>query len=213
MPESFPLVRQGETRGRKNEVFTHSFDVLCAGIGLFLLSPLFGLIAAAIKIDDGGPVFYAQVRVGRMFRPFRVLKFRSMVVGADQKGLLTAHADSRLTRMGRILREYKLDELPQLLNVLHGDMQLVGARPEVGRYVEMFRPQYDLILQERPGLTDPATVAYSREDRVFSSSNIEQQYVSEILPEKLRLSLEYQRRRGFFSDLGILLKTIASLAA
>jgi len=213
VPESFRLVRQRETRGRKNEVFTRSFDVLCAGIGLFLLSPLFGLIATAIKIDDGGPVFYEQVRVGRMFRPFRVLKFRSMVVGADQKGLLTAPADSRLTRMGRILREYKLDELPQLLNVLNGDMQLVGARPEVGRYVEMFRPQYALILQERPGLTDPATVAYSREDRVFSSSNIEQQYVSEILPEKLRLSLEYQRRRGFFSDLGILLKTIASLAA
>jgi lipopolysaccharide/colanic/teichoic acid biosynthesis glycosyltransferase len=213
VPESFRLVRQRETRGLKNEVFTRSFDVLCAGIGLFLLSPLFGLIAAAIKIDDGGPVFYEQVRVGRMFRPFRVLKFRSMVMGADQKGLLTAPTDSRLTRMGRILREYKLDELPQLLNVLHGDMQLVGARPEVGRYVEMFRPQYALILQERPGLTDPATVAYSREDRVFSSSKIEQQYVSEILPEKLRLSLEYQRRRGFFSDLGILLKTIASLAA
>lgn len=187
------------------------FDVACAAAGLFFLSPLFGAIAIAIKFDDGGPVFYAQDRVGKNFRLFRVCKFRSMVAGADRGGLLTAPGDSRLTRMGRVLRRFKLDELPQLFNVVRGDMQLVGARPEVERYVAMFRPQYAVILQDRPGITDTATLAYRREDQILSATRMEQQYVDEILPAKLGLSMDYQKRRNFLSDVGILLKTAFTL--
>jgi lipopolysaccharide/colanic/teichoic acid biosynthesis glycosyltransferase len=187
------------------------FDFLCALVGLVGLSPLFLLIAVAIKLDDGGPVFFSQNRIGRGFRPFRIWKFRSMVPGADRGGLLTASADSRLTPVGRRLRRYKLDELPQLLNVLAGDMQLVGARPEVERYVQMFRQQYALILLDRPGITDPASLAYRREDQILSAERIEQQYVQEILPAKLQLSLDYQQRRGLLSDLGVLVRTVAGL--
>jgi len=183
------------------------FDVLCAAVGLIGLSPLFGLIAATIKLDDGGPVFFAQDRIGQDFRQFRVWKFRSMVTGADRGGLLTAAEDSRITRVGRFLRHYKLDELPQLFNVLAGDMQLVGARPEVDPYVQMFRPQYAVILRDRPGITDPATLAFRHEDQILSADRIEQQYVQEILPAKLKLSLDYQLRRNFLSDVGILLRT------
>ncbi len=188
------------------------FDFLCALVGLAGLSPLFLLIAVAIKLDDGGPVFFSQNRIGRAFRPFRIWKFRSMIPGADRGGLLTASADSRLTTVGRRLRRYKLDELPQLFNVLAGDMQLVGARPEVERYVQLFRLQYAVLLQDRPGITDPASLAYRHEDQILSAEKIEQQYIQEILPAKLRLSLDYQQRRSFLSDLGILLRTVAGLS-
>jgi lipopolysaccharide/colanic/teichoic acid biosynthesis glycosyltransferase len=210
--------------------FTRAFDVLAAAAGLALILPLFAAVALAIKLDDGGPIFYAQPRAGRNFRTIRVIKFRSMVANADQNGLLTAPADSRVTRVGRFLREYKLDELPQLWNVLRGDMQLVGARPEVERYVEMFRSEYTLILQERPGITDPAALAYRHEDELFGSPDsrqaqgptqtensaqteeIERKYLSSLLPDKLRLSLAYRQRRSFFSDLRILLRTVAGLS-
>jgi lipopolysaccharide/colanic/teichoic acid biosynthesis glycosyltransferase len=188
-----------------------AFDVFCACAGTVILSPLFVAIAVAIKLDDGGAVFYRQVRIGKNFRHFRLWKFRSMVTGSDRKGFLTAPSDSRLTRSGRWLRRYKLDELPQLLNVIAGDMQLVGSRPEVEHYVSMFRPQYAAILQERPGITDPASLAYCREDQRFSSGNIEEQYVKEILPAKLKLSLEYQKNRTWLSDLRVLLQTVFGL--
>ncbi|MFZ3341071.1 MAG: sugar transferase [Terriglobales bacterium] len=188
-----------------------AFDVTCAGAGLLFLSPLFCAIALAIKLDDGGPVFYAQERVGKGFRRFRVYKFRSMVVGADRHGSLSASGDSRLTWAGRLLRPHKLDELPQLFNVLRGDMQLVGTRPEVERYVQMFRPKYAVILQDRPGITDPASLAYRHENQMFRPNRLEQQYLNEILPAKLRLSMDYQRRRSFLSDLQVLLKTALAL--
>lgn len=187
------------------------FGFLCAIVGLALLSPLFCVIALAIKLDDGGPVFYFQVRIGRHFRQFRLCKFRSMVAGADRAGLLTAPGDSRLTRIGRWLRRYKLDELPQLFNVLTGDMQLVGARPEVERYVQMFRAQYAVILEDHPGITDPASLAFRREDQILSPHRMEQQYAAEILPSKLKLSLAYQRQRSFLSDIAILLRTAIAL--
>jgi lipopolysaccharide/colanic/teichoic acid biosynthesis glycosyltransferase len=205
------LVNECQSAAVRTGVLHRAFDVTCAAAGLFFLSPLFCAIAVAIKLDDGGPVFYVQDRVGKNFRLFRVCKFRSMVAGADQDGLLTTRGDSRVTRMGRVLRRYKLDELPQLFNVLRGDMQLVGARPEVERYVRMFRPQYAVILLERPGITDPATVAYRREEQMLSGRTMEQQYVEEILPAKLRLSMDYQKRRSFLSDVGTLLRTAFSL--
>jgi lipopolysaccharide/colanic/teichoic acid biosynthesis glycosyltransferase len=135
-----------------------------------------------------------------------------MIVGADRDGLLTAPMDNRVTRVGRFLRDYKLDELPQLINVLKGDMQFVGARPEVERYVEMFRVQYATILRERPGITDPAALVYRREDSILSSNNIEDQYIAQVLPHKLRLSMEYQRHRGFLSDMRILVRTVFGLS-
>ena len=186
-------------------------DVLCAAAGLLCLSPLLCLIAVAIKLDDGGPVIYQQVRVGRSFRNFRLWKFRSMVPGADAAGLLTGPGDSRVTRVGRWLRRSKLDELPQLLNVLKGDMQLVGPRPELERYVQMFRTEYAVILQERPGITDPATLACRHEEQILSASRREEQYVQQVLPFKLKLSLEYQQQRSLLSDIQILLETAVGL--
>lgn len=204
MQESWPV-------SHRTGALTRAFDVLSSAVGLLLLSPLLCVIALAIKLDDGGPVLYRQARMGRGFRPFQVCKFRSMVVDADRNGLLTAPADSRLTRVGRWLRRYKVDELPQLFNVLKGDMQLVGARPEVERYVQLFHPQYAVILQERPGITDPASLAYRHEDQIFSADRMEEQYVKEILPAKLKLSLDYQKRRSLLSDVRILLRTAIGL--
>jgi len=205
------IVEQCRAASVRTGLFHRVFDALCAAVGLLMLSPLFAVVAAAIKFEDGGPVFYLHERVGRDFRHFRVCKFRSMVLGANRDGSLTAFHDSRITRIGRLLRLYKLDELPQLFNVLSGDMQLVGARPEVDRYVQMFRPQYALILQDRPGITDPAALAYRHEERILSGDGIEQQYVGEILPAKLKLSLDYQQQRTFWSDLRILLRTALAM--
>jgi len=189
----------------------YAFDTTCAAIGLVLLSPLFALIALAIKLDGGGPVFYRQARVGKGFRTFQLLKFRSMVVGADKKGLITAPEDRRITRVGAWLRKWKLDELPQLINVVRGDMQLVGSRPEVPRYVEMFRNQYELILHDRPGITDPASLAYRNEEQALRGGDVEQVYVSRVLPEKLELSIQHARTRTFLGDLGIIFRTLLSL--
>lgn len=188
-------------------------DILVAALGLAILSPLFALVALAIKLQDGGPVFYSQTRVGRGFRKFRLYKFRSMTPGADRLGPpLTVPADPRITRVGGFLRRSKLDELPQLFNLLRGDMRLVGARPELERYVEMFRREYTLLLQDRPGITDPASLAYRHEHLVLSANGVEEQYVTEILPHKLALSLDYARERTFLSDLGIVARTLLGLS-
>jgi lipopolysaccharide/colanic/teichoic acid biosynthesis glycosyltransferase len=189
-----------------------AFNMVAAAVGLFFLSPLLAAAAVAVKCNDGGPVLYAQPRVGKHFRTFRLWKFRSMVPEADRAGLLTEPGDRRVTRAGRFLRKYKLDELPQLWNVLIGEMQLVGVRPEVKPYVEMFHEQYAALLEEPPGITDPASLAYRNESQLFIPAEMEQHYISKILPDKLRLSLEYQRRRTFASDLGILLHTLRLLA-
>jgi lipopolysaccharide/colanic/teichoic acid biosynthesis glycosyltransferase len=164
----------------------------------------------AIKWDDQGPVFYLQRRIGKNFRPFALIKFRTMVVGADKTGLLTSAHDDRITRVGRFLRRYKFDELPQLINVLKGDMQFVGPRPEVERYVEMFRPQYAILLEEKPGITDPASLAYRHEERALAATSdvSERIYISQVLPHKIRLSTEYQQCRTAYSDLRVVLQTI-----
>jgi len=190
-----------------------AFNIFAAASGLLLLSPLMVAAALAVKCNDGGPIFYAQPRVGQHFRTFRLWKFRSMVPDADRTGLLTKAADRRVTRTGRFLRKYKLDELPQLWNVLIGDMQLVGVRPEVMPYVEMFRIQYAALLDEPPGITDPASVAYHNESQLLVPAEMEKQYVSKILPDKLRISLQYRQRRTFATDLGMLFHTLRRIAA
>ena len=194
-------------------IFCRAFNFISATAGLVTLTPVLLLIAIAIKWDDGGPVFYLQNRIGRNFQPFRLVKFRSMTVGADQSGLLTAPADQRVTDCGRWLRRSKLDELPQLWNVLRGEMQLVGPRPEVERYVEQFHAEYSTLLANPPGITDPASLAFRHEEQLFAPAGMERTYVSDILPRKLSLSLDYQRRRSFASDLGILMKTIFGLTS
>jgi lipopolysaccharide/colanic/teichoic acid biosynthesis glycosyltransferase len=185
--------------------------VLAAAIGLVVLSPLLGVIALAIKLNDGGAVFYKQYRVGKHFQLFQLYKFRSMADGTECFGLLTAPEDFRVTRVGHFLRKHKLDELPQLLNVVKGEMQLVGFRPEVECYVQLFPVQYSELLQNVPGITDAASLVYRDEAAIFRFPRGSEQYISEILPDKLRISLEYQRRRNIVSDLKILLRTVFHL--
>lgn len=202
-----PQVTEPQSMPSSGSVPRRVLDFLLALTGLLLLLPVFFAIALAIKFDDGGAVFFQQERIGRHFRIFRVYKFRSMITGAERDGLLTAPADPRKTRVGRWLRRYKLDELPQLFNILNGDMQFVGARPEVECYVQMFRSQYAEILQERPGITDPATLVYRREEEMFSAVRFEQQYIEEILPAKIKLSLAYQKQRTLLTDAQVFMRT------
>jgi lipopolysaccharide/colanic/teichoic acid biosynthesis glycosyltransferase len=188
--------------------FRRAFDVICAATGLAGFAPFFLIAAAAIKLEDGGPVFFSQPRVGKGLRKFRLLKFRSMVPNSDGISPLTAPEDPRITRVGRFLRKYKLDELPQLVNVVKGEMQLVGVRPELERYVEIFPREYEVLLQDRPGITDLASLAFRDEEQMFHAGPLEIQYVSQILPRKLKLSLKYSQARTFFSDIGILFRTV-----
>jgi lipopolysaccharide/colanic/teichoic acid biosynthesis glycosyltransferase len=189
------------------------FDFVAATAGMLLLSPLLLLAALLIKIDSPGPVFFKQERVGRGFRPFLIYKFRTMVDDASQRGsLITVGADPRITRVGHFLRRTKIDELPQLINVLKGEMSLVGPRPEVPRYVEMFRNDYEEILRVRPGITDTASLKYQDEAEILSrAGNAEEEYVQHILPEKVKLAKDYVRRSSIMYDLGLILRTAPKL--
>jgi len=189
------------------------FDFSVAAAGLVVLSPLMLLTAFLIKIDSPGRVFFKQERVGRSFRPFLIYKFRTMVQDAPQRGAaITTGGDPRITRVGRFLRMTKVDELPQLVNVLRGEMSLVGPRPEVPRYVEMFREDYLEILKLRPGITDLASLKYQNEsDLLGQADNPENEYVRRILPDKIRLSKEYVERASFVFDIRLILKTLPKL--
>jgi lipopolysaccharide/colanic/teichoic acid biosynthesis glycosyltransferase len=187
------------------------FDTGCAAAGLACLVPLFVLVALAIKLDDGGPILYSQFRVGRGLRKFRLFKFRSMFSHLAGGSLLTAPRDARITRVGRFLRRYKLDELPQLVNVLRGEMQLVGVRPQVEKFVDIFPDEYEELLQTPPGITDLASLSFRNEEGLFQENSIEEQYITKILPVKLEMSLKYSRARTFQSDLVILFRTVLGL--
>lgn len=191
-------------------VFKRLLDIAVAFMGLYALFPFFIIFAICIKIDSKGPVFYRQERVGRDFRPFRLFKFRSMVMNADQKGLgITAKGDTRITIMGRFLRRTKIDELPQLINVLIGDMSLVGPRPEIPKYVELAYEDYKALLSVRPGITDPATLEYRYEEEVLAKfDDKEKAYIEEVLPEKIRLSKSYLNNITLLSDLRLILRTV-----
>jgi lipopolysaccharide/colanic/teichoic acid biosynthesis glycosyltransferase len=174
-----------------------------------LLSPLFLLAALAVRFDSRGPVFFVQQRVGRNFVPFGILKFRTMVVDAEARGgQITSGHDPRITASGRWLRKTKFDELPQLINVLRGDMSLVGPRPEVPKYVDMFRDEYVRILTVRPGLTDPASIKYRDEAAVLAASDDpERAYVEQVLPDKIALARDYVARATLCGDLWLLMQT------
>ncbi len=189
------------------------FDVAASGLGLLVLSPLFLVLAVWIKLDSAGPVFYRQVRVGRYNRDFRLFKFRSMRVGSDKKGLITVGGrDPRVTRSGYFIRKYKLDELPQLMNVLRGDMSLVGPRPEVRKYVEMYTEEQLHVLDVRPGITDMASIRYRNENELLSEAeDPEAFYVGVVMPDKLKINLEYVVRHSFWFDMKLIIKTIGEI--
>jgi len=186
------------------------FDVTVAGLGLVFLSPLFVAIGIAIRVSDPGPIFYRQERIGRHGKPFRIWKFRTMVTNADRVGLpLTAQNDPRITRIGSSLRASKLDELPQLFNVVLGQMSLVGPRPEVDRYVRCYSDEERAVLDLRPGLTDVASIRYRNENALLeTNAGAEDVYLTRIMPAKISLNLEYAARSNFLRDLGVIATTL-----
>jgi lipopolysaccharide/colanic/teichoic acid biosynthesis glycosyltransferase len=186
------------------------FDVTGALVGLAVLWPLLAVIALVVKASDGGAVFFPQERVGYRGRRFRVWKFRTMAPQAQNSGIpLTVAGDARITKSGRWLRRLKLDELPQLLNVLAGEMSLVGPRPEVPRYVGLYTPEQRRVLELVPGVTDVSSIAYRRENELLAeASDPERTYVEHILPEKIRLSLEYAVGANVWTDFLVILRTI-----
>ena len=190
------------------------FDITFSLLGLIVLSPLFVLAALLVKLTSRGPVFFAQQRVGRSFRPFQILKFRTMVVDAPKLGgQLTAGRDPRVTTVGRFLRATKIDELPQLINVLRGDMSFVGPRPEVPRYVEQFHMDYEELLRVRPGITDLASLKYRHESELLGEADDpEAMYVTTILPDKIELGKEYVRKRSLPLDIQLICKTVLRMA-
>lgn len=190
------------------------FDIFFSGLGLIFLTPLLLVIAVQIKVYDRGPLFYRGQRVGRNGKIFRIYKFRTMVVNAENiGGPSTSDDDPRITPIGRWMRKYKLDELPQLINVLKGEMSFVGPRPEVKVYTDMFTAEEKAILTVRPGITDWASLWNPDEGAVLAGSpDPEKTYLEKIRPEKIRLQLRYVRERTFFKDLKIILLTLRSIA-
>jgi len=189
------------------------FDFIVSLMGLLILSPLFLAASLLILAAMGWPIFYRQVRVGKDGKPFNIYKFRSMVKNAERQGpAFTAGGDPRITPLGRLLRKYKIDELPQLINVILGDMSLVGPRPEVPEYVERYTEEQRRVLSVRPGLTDTASIVYRDEEAVLSRyDDAQKAYVDKVMPAKLRLNLAYIERAGFFSDLSLIFKTLEKI--
>jgi lipopolysaccharide/colanic/teichoic acid biosynthesis glycosyltransferase len=194
-------------------VAKRAFDLIVSGAGLLVTAPIMLVIAGLIKLDSPGPVLYRGERVGRAGVPFRMCKFRTMVVNADRiGGASSADGDPRVTRMGRVLRKFKLDELPQLFNVFRGDMSLVGPRPEVPHYVAMLQGDERAILDVRPGITDFATIWNSDEGAVLARfADPERAYAELIRPTKIRLQLKYVREQSLWTDLSILWQTVAGV--
>jgi lipopolysaccharide/colanic/teichoic acid biosynthesis glycosyltransferase len=190
-----------------------AFDIIAASVGLVLLAPLLLVVSLLIKLDSPGPVLFRQERMGRGFHPFRIYKFRTMVQDAPgQGGMITFGGDPRITRLGQVLRTTKIDELPQLINILRGEMSFVGPRPEVQRYVELFREDYAEILKVLPGITDLASLRFRYEAELLGRcKDPEEEYVKRVLPEKIRLAKEYIGRSSFRFDVTLILKTVLSV--
>ena len=189
------------------------FDFILSLVGLVVLAPIFIVLAIWIKIDSKGPVFYKQVRVGRNGIDFGLFKFRSMVVDADKKGLITVGGrDPRITRSGYFIRKYKLDELPQLINVLVGDMSLVGPRPEVRKYVELYTDEKKKVLSVKPGITDYASIEYMDENEILGKSNDpEKTYIEEIMPEKIKYNMKYIQNKNVSEYFKIIFLTLLKI--
>ncbi|HRH03514.1 MAG TPA: sugar transferase [Bacteroidia bacterium] len=190
-----------------------AFDFILSAVGILILSPVYVLLAILILLDSKGGIFYMQQRVGKNNLDFYIYKFRTMHQGAEKKGLLTVGAkDSRITRVGYFLRKYKLDELPQLLNVLKGDMSFVGPRPEVRRYVALYTPRQMQVLSVKPGITDYASIAYSNESELLKeASDPEKFYIETVFPAKLELNLKYIAEKSFWKDLQLIFLTLKKI--
>ncbi len=189
------------------------FDFFFTVLGLIILSPLFLIVAIWIKLDSNGPVLYRQTRVGRNNKDFRLFKFRSMVTDADTKGLITVGGrDPRVTQSGYFIRKYKLDELPQLINVLIGDMSLVGPRPEVRKYVDMYNETQRKVLSVKPGITDYASIEYIDENEILGrAENPEKVYIEQIMPEKIKFNMKYIQKRSVKEYFKIIFLTIGKI--
>jgi lipopolysaccharide/colanic/teichoic acid biosynthesis glycosyltransferase len=189
------------------------FDFVSSLVGLILASPVLLVIAILIKKEDGGPVFYRGVRVGRFGKPFRIFKFRTMVVNAEKLGgPSTADDDPRISKVGKSIRKFKLDELPQLINVLKGEMSIVGPRPEVQMYVDMFTEEEEAILNVRPGITDWASIWNPDEGAILAGSpDPEKTYMEKIRPEKIRLQLKYVEENSLWVDFEIIVRTLETV--
>lgn len=185
------------------------FDIVASGFGLLFLCPIFLIVAVWIKLDSKGPVFYRQVRVGIHNKEFHIFKFRSMRVGADKGSLVTIGGrDPRVTRSGNFIRKYKLDELPQLINVFVGDMSLVGPRPEVRHYVNYWTEEQMHVLDVRPGITDPASIKFRNENELMEQAEEpEDYYINVIMQEKIKLYLEYVHNTSFLYDIKLIFNT------
>lgn len=185
------------------------FDIFLSGFGLILLSPLFMIVAIWIKLDSRGPIFYRQVRVGRNNTEFKIFKFRSMRIGSDKGSLVTIGGrDPRITRSGYFIRKFKIDELPQLINVFIGDMSLVGPRPEVRHYVNYWTPEQMHVLDVRPGITDPASIKFRNENELLAKADDpEKYYIEVIMQEKIRLYLDYVEKSSFWYDIKLIFQT------
>ena len=192
---------------------TRFFDILFSALALVILLPLWLIVALAIAIESRGGVFYRQVRVGHGNQDFKLYKFRTMRVGSDKKGLITVGGhDNRITKVGYFLRKYKIDEFPQLINVLKGDMSLVGPRPEVRKYVEMYSPEQMKVLSIRPGITDYASIEYVNENEVLGASDDpEKTYIEEVMPAKLELNLKYIQNHSLSEYFKIIFKTFMAI--
>ena len=193
-----------------NKVVKRIFDFICSTLGLIVLSPVLLAIAIKIKTGSDGPVFFKQIRVGEKNNEFEILKFRTMVVDAEKLGRqITVGNDNRITKIGAFLRKYKLDELPQLINVFKGDMSLVGPRPEVPRYVKLYNDEQKKVLEVKPGITDLASIRYRDENELLGEAeNPDDFYINTIMPDKLALNLEYINNNNLFVDIYIILRTI-----
>ena len=191
------------------------FDLLFSFLGLVILSPFLLVIAILIVIDSKGDIFYLQQRVGKDNKDFNIFKFRTMRPNSDKQGLLTVGAkDSRITKIGVFLRKYKIDELPQLINVLIGNMSFVGPRPEVRKYVDLYNSEQKKVLTVKPGITDYASIEYSNENELLASSeNPEKTYIEEIMPAKLELNLKYIKEASLLTDIKIIFKTFAKIVS
>ncbi|KUF42864.1 glycosyl transferase [Myroides marinus] len=189
------------------------FDIISSGIGLIFLSPIFLFLAIWIKIDSQGPVFYKQVRVGKEGKDFKIFKFRSMRQGSDKKGLITVGGrDPRVTKSGYYIRKYKLDEFPQLINVFIGDMSVVGPRPEVRKYVELYNEEQLRVLSVRPGITDIASIKYRNENELLEKAeDPDKTYIEEIMPDKLKYNLEYIDKASFGYDIKLIFMTFKEI--
>lgn len=189
------------------------FDIVMSGLGLICLSPLFLVLAVWIKCDSVGPVFYRQVRVGRRNRDFRLFKFRSMRPDSDKLGLITVGGhDPRVTRSGYYIRKYKLDEFPQLINVFVGDMSLVGPRPEVRKYVDLYTPEQLRVLNVRPGITSLASIRYRNENEILAKAeDPDKAYVEQIMPDKIAIDLEYVENASLTNDIKLIFKTFGEI--